>query len=92
MGILESGVIRPANLVVDRKTREDMLERLFGLACHYEAKSLALKILEALGRLGMNWRRTRKVLKLLREEVGVKVADEAAHKVWKRGYGTRTQT
>ena len=85
VGVLES-IDRPSNLVVDWRTRDDMLERLFGLAGHYEARALALKILEALGRLGINWGRTREILKLLRKEAGVKVADEAAHKAWKRGH------
>jgi len=89
VGVLESGIVRPVNLVVDMKTREDMLERLFGLAGHYEARSLALKIMESLGRLGLSWGKSREILKLLREEAGVKVADEAAHKVWKRGHETR---
>ncbi len=79
---------RPSNLTVDVKTREDMLERLFGLTNDYEAKGLTMKVLESLGRLGVSWSEARNILNLLRDK-GVRLANDVAHKVWKRGYEAR---
>ncbi len=85
VGVLEGGPRRPSNLYVDDRTREGMLERLFGLTGEYEAKALALKIMEALGRLGVSWSDSRGFLRQLREVSDVRVADSTAHKAWRRG-------
>jgi len=92
VGFLEGGPRRPANLFVDTQTRENMLERLFGLTGEYEAKALVLKIMEALGRLKVSWSYSRSFLNQLREVSEVRIADGTAHKAWKRGAESAIKT
>ena len=88
VGYLAEGPRRPSNLFIDRRTREEMLERLFGLTGDYEAKALTLKLMEVMGRLSVPWSEARKFLNYLRDSAEVRIANDAAHKAWKRGAET----
>jgi len=92
IGEFENPLARPKNLVVDNKARDEMLERLFGLGEIYETKGLALRVVESLGRLGVSWNKVKEVLHIMREHGNVKIANEAAHQIWKRGYESRVST
>lgn len=92
VGELGSPLARPRNLVIDRSARKEMLKRLFGLADTYEVRGLMLKIIEALGKLGVSWHKTKGFFQWLRENSNVRIANDMAHKTWKRGYESRPRT
>ncbi len=92
VGEFENPLARPSNLVIDRSAREEMLERLFGLANIYEARGLLLKVVESLGRLGVRWSKTREIINIIRESAGVRLGNSVAHDIWKRGYEARLRT